>query len=99
MALKKHELMYRLFGKTEGHACRECRHLIRAERGARVVHKCRVYGVTTSEASDMASHKLACGQFNKPWGKGPVMNQIKPVRTTQEDAQRVPLDGQICLEV
>ncbi len=99
MALRKIELMYRLFGKTEGHACRECNNLIKVRVNDRPLTKCKVYGETSSEASDWVQWYQACGMFNQPWNKQPIIRQVTPARTTREDIQSVPLDGQLKLEV
>jgi hypothetical protein len=91
--------MYRLFGKTEGHACRECSNLVKVRVSDRPLTKCKVYGETPSEASDWVQRYQACGMFNKPWDKQPIIRQVKPIRTKQDEAQRLPLDGQITMEV
>ena len=99
MALRKIDLMHRQFGKCEGHACRECSNLIHVRAGDRPLTKCKVYGETSSEASDWTQRWQACGMFNKQWDKGPIIRLVRPERTKQEDAQRVPLDGQMSMEV
>ncbi len=99
MALRKIDLMHRQFGKCEGYACRECSNLIHTRAGDRPLTKCKVYGETSSEASDWTQRWQACGMFNKPWDKGPIIRLVRPERTKQEDAQRIPLDGQIRMEV
>lgn len=99
MALRKIDLMHRQFGKCEGHACRECSNLVKEEYHGRTYTKCKVYGQTMSAASDWVQRYQACGLFNKSWDKGPIIRLVRPERTKQEDAQRVPLDGQISMEV
>lgn len=96
MALRKIDLMHRKFGKCEGHTCKECSNLI---KGSWNYTKCKVYGDTPSQASDWAQRWQACGLFNKPWDKGPVIRLVRPERTDREAAQRIPLDGQMRLEV
>lgn len=98
MALRKIELMYRMFGKTEGHTCRECSNLEKVRVSNRTFTKCKVYGCTSSEASDWVQRYQACGMFNKPWNKGPIIQLVKPIRTKPDEAQRVPLDGQMSME-
>ena len=99
MALRKIDLMHRLFGKCEGHTCGECSNLVEQHWNKRIYRKCKVYGVTDSEASDWAKRWQGCGWFNKPWSDKPVMRLVKPERTNREEAQRIPLDGQMSLEV
>lgn len=99
MALRKIDLMHRKFGKCEGHTCRECSNLIHVRVSNRSLTKCKVYGETYSEASDWTQRWQACGMFNKQWDKGPIIQLVRPVRTKKEDAQLIPLDGQMRMEV
>ena len=98
MALRKIALMHRLFGIELGHACRECSNLVKGKYHDRTLCKCRVYGLTHSEASDWAGRWQACGMFNKTWDKQPVMRDVIPERK-QKEADNTPLEGQISLEV
>ena len=99
MAIKKIDLMHRMFGKAEDHCCRECSNLLRVYVNDRPLSKCKVYGETSSEASDWVQRYQACGMFNKPWNKGPVIRLVKPVHADREELQRIPLDGQLSMEV
>lgn len=99
MAIRKIDLMHRQFGKCEGHTCRECSNLMHVRANDRPLTKCKVYGNTPSEASDWVQRWQACGMFNKPWGKIPIIRMVKPVRTDHNEAQRIPLDGQMKMEV
>lgn len=94
---KKIDLMHREFGRCEGHTCRECCNLIRVNTGKRTVVKCCVYGNTASTASDWAGRYLACGMFNKQWGKAPVMLLSRKSDSAAPDTE--PLEGQLSLEV
>ena len=42
--MRKIALMHRLFGVCEGHACRECRNLVKGRYRDRILTKCEVYG-------------------------------------------------------
>ena len=86
MALRKIDLMHRCVGKCPGHACRECSNLVEGRYHDKILRKCKVYGLTHSEASDWAKRWEACGQFNKPWDRGPVM---KLVRSNRDPKQAV----------
>ena len=97
MALRKIALMHRLFGLCEGHACRECSNFVKGKYHDRTLCKCRVYGMTHSEASDWAGRWQACGMFNRTWDKQPVMREVVPDRKQKEAEE--PLDGQIRMEV
>ena len=84
MAIRKIDLMHRCFGKCPGHTCRECSNLI---KGSWNYTKCKVYGDTPSQASDWAQRHEACGMFNKPWSRGPVMQLVKRDRNPKEAVQ------------
>jgi len=99
MALRKIDLMHRTFGKCDGHVCRECSNLIHIRVNDRPLTKCKVYGETSSEASDWTQRWQACGMFNKPWDKGPIMHLVRPTRKDRKEAQNTPLEGQISMEV
>ena len=98
MALRKINLMHRLFGIELCHACRECSNLVKGRYHDRTFCKCRVYGMTHSEASDWAGRWQACGMFNKMWEKQPVMREVIPERK-QKETDNTPLEGQMSLEV
>ena len=98
MAIRKLDLMHRMFGVCDGHLCGECRNLVVEEYHGRTYRKCKVYGQTNSEASDWAKRWLACGMFNKRYTGGPIIELVrrdpKPPAAPEE-----PLDGQMSLEV
>lgn len=96
MAIRKIDLMHRQFGKSHGHACRECSNLI---KGSWNYSKCKVYGDTPSQASDWTQRWEACGQFNKPWDGKPIMRLVRPTRKDKEETQSTSLEGQISMEV
>lgn len=98
MAIRKIDLMHRLFGTADGHACRECSNLVKGRYHDHILTKCKVYGLTHSEASDWAGRWQACGMFNRAWDKQPVMREVRPERK-QKEADNAPLEGQISLEV
>lgn len=93
MAIRKIELMHRLFGKSEGNRCGGCKNLERYEYGSKNFKKCTVYGVTQSIASDWALKYEACGLFNKDYSGTDVINYVRPEyqkRIKDED----PIEGQ-----
>ena len=98
MAIRKIDLMHRILGVSEGHTCRECSNFVKGKYHDRTLCKCRVYGMTHSEASDWAGRWLACGAFNRDIGRGPVIREVIPERKKQE-AENTPIEGQISLEV
>lgn len=98
MALRKIDLMHRLFGKCDGHTCGECSNLDEYQYTKRTYRKCKAYGNTDSEASDWAKRWIACGLFNNPWKDKPIMRLVRPTRKDKEDMQNTPIDGQISME-
>lgn len=98
MALRKIALMHRLFGVCEGHACRECNNLVKGRYHDRILTKCKVYGMTHSEASDWAGRWQACGAFNQAINRGPIIRDVVPDRR-QKETDSSPLDGQMIMEV
>lgn len=99
MALRKIDLMQKHFGVCNGHTCGECSNLVEGTYHGKTLRKCKVYGLTHSEATDWAKRWLACGMFNGNYNGRPIMELVKPTRTNHEEAQRIELDGQIKLEV
>ena len=97
MAVRKIELMHRKFGKCDGHACRECNNLVKGVYHDRKLTKCKVYGMTHSQASDWAGRYQACGMFNKPWDKQPIIRLVSREKDVEQSSE--PLDGQIMMEV
>lgn len=98
MAMRKIALMHRLFGVCEGHACRECSNLVKGRYHDRILTKCKVYGMTHSEASDWAVRWQACGAFNQAINRGPIIRDVVPDRR-QKETDSSPLDGQMMMEV
>ena len=99
MALRKQQLMYKQFGMCDGHLCGECSNLVEGRYHDKILRKCKVYGMTHSEASDWAKRWLACGMFNKPYTGGPIMELVRPVRKQNALTIEEPLEGQMTLEV
>ena len=97
MAIRKIDLMHREFGKCEGHACRDCSNLVKGRYHDKILTKCKVYGMTHSQASDWAGRYQACGMFNRPWDKQPIIRLVTKEKI--EERQAEPLDGQMMMEV
>ena len=98
MALRKIDLMHRQFGKCEGHTCRECSNLVKGQYRTKNLIKCKVYGLSHSEASDWTQRWQACGMFNKPWEGKPIMHLVSPSRQKKEEMQNAPIEGQLTME-
>lgn len=93
-ALRKIELMHRLFGQREGHICGECPHL-RERRYDKVYRKCAVYGISASEATDWAKRWPACGMFGREYKGGSVVKLVRYGQSPREPEE--PLEGQISM--
>lgn len=96
MNLRKINLMHFLFGKVESHKCRDCSNLITGRYHDKTFRKCRVYGLTHSEASDWAVKYTACGMFNKQYSGRPIIALVK--HNSSRSMAEEPLDGQIKME-
>ena len=96
MAIRKINLMHRIFGVCDGHTCRECSNFVKGKYHNRTLRKCKVYGMTHSEATDWAGRWQACGAFNREIGGKPVMREVRPER---REPDNTPLDGQMMMEV
>ena len=98
-AVKKLEWMHYLFGLDKGHRCGECSHLESFRVGGKTVRKCKVYGESSSEATDWAGKWDACGLRNRSYTGAPVWT-LKPRSRAQSRQQKAetPMDGQIEME-
>ena len=99
-ALRKIELMHRQFGVIEGKTCGECSNLTE-HRYDKLYRKCKVYGETSSEASDWAMRWKACGMFGREETRQMVSDGEKSrfFRGIGPEAQpEEPLEGQIEME-
>ena len=74
MAIRKIDLMHKLFGFGDG-KCADCNHF-RECRLSRTYFKCAVYGETSSEASDWRKSYIACGMKNREYKGNPVIGSV-----------------------
>ena len=98
MALRKIDLMHRIFGVSDGHTCRECSNFVKGKYHDCTLCKCQVYGMTHSKATDWAGRWQACGAFNRTLNRQPVVREVRPERKRKE-ANDTLIDGQIMMEV
>lgn len=95
MADRKIAAMHKMFSATEGLTCKGCKHLISGRYHDRIYHKCELYGMSHSEATDWRLSYTACGLYNMHVKRStwvPVMDRLKP-------SPAPPLDGQVALEI
>lgn len=95
MNLRKIDLMHQVFGKAEPFKCRDCSNLVCGIYHTKTLRKCKVYGLTHSEASDWALKYTACGMFNREYTGQTIINLVKhnSCRVKVDE----PLEGQITL--
>lgn len=97
MAELRLQAMHRRFGTCGVLRCRDCCHLIGGEWHGKRYYKCKIYGLSHSEASDWRLSWMACGMYNVPQDMDswvPVMKRIQHGPSAEP-----PLDGQVGLEI
>jgi len=57
--------MYALHGATEGHACKECKHLFNHGGHTHRYYKCDLQRITHGPATDWRTSWPACGKFQE----------------------------------
>ena len=94
MAARKIDAMHKRFGRDEAHKCRDCCHLISGDYHDRRYHKCGLYGLSHSEATDWRLSYTACGAYNVPDERVDVWTPIL-AQVVRERRMEPPLEGQI----
>ena len=62
---EKIAFMHTFFGECETeHKCKDCTNFERHRANGKLVRKCKVYGLSHSEATDWNANFTACGCFN-----------------------------------
>ena len=92
--MKKIEAMHNVYGKDAEHKCKECCNLSAYSQN-RTWHKCEMYGISSSEATDWAKSSMACGKFNIPFDANKNVPLIKKLK--HEPRIDEPLPGQLTL--
>lgn len=100
MTERKIQAMHKRFGTCGVLLCKDCSHLISGNYHDRRYHKCELYGLSHSEATDWRLSWQACGMYDVPQNMDmwvPVMKLI----THGPHGPKVepPLDGQVRLEI
>lgn len=96
-SLRKIDLMYHIFGKAGGlHTCKECSNFVQGRYHDKTLRKCKVYGLTHSEASDWAQRYEACGMFNKEWNGNDIIDLVRRGGVRQKDV--IPIEGQLTFD-
>ncbi len=77
MTIRKIDLMHREFGVSPGHKCKTCQQFWRGRYHDYMYSKCKVYGMTNSEASDWSSRNIACGMYNHAYNGGDIIRLVR----------------------
>ena len=92
---RKIAAMYNRYGAWMDCKCRGCSHLISGEYHGKRYHKCELYGLSRSEATDWRLSYAACGLYDVDVDMG----EWVPVMYRLTSSPAPPLDGQITLEI
>ena len=96
-SIRKIDLMYWFFGKACGvHICKDCSNFVQGQYHNKTLRKCKVYGLTHSQATDWAQRYEACGMFNKEWNGNNVVDYVR--RGGVRPKMDSKLDGQTTFE-
>ena len=87
---RKWEKMQKKFGTSAAGTCNGCSHFIRYTHRGHTYSKCKIYGISASEATDWKGSAQACGLYpGKPYNGGAIVREIERSRKKQEN-----IDGQ-----
>lgn len=89
--IRKIARMHELFGMDPCHKCGQCSNFVSGRYRSKILRKCRVYGLTHSQASDWAKSWTACGMFGREY------SGRNAIELTDRKIAGEPLDGQIGL--
>lgn len=90
MGTRKIELMHKLFGAAEGQKCKDCCHFLTGRYHDRIYHKCEVYGLTHSDASDWRNGFQACGLFNQLTDRNNIIRLAERDTVPREPDEPIP---------
>ena len=96
MGNRKIDAMHSRFGVIPDKRCGDCSNLMHICYRSKNLKKCKVYGVTHSEASDWRLKYTACGMFNKECEYGPIIRTLQHGGGSKKEMP--PCEGQISLE-
>lgn len=92
MVDRKIHAMHKRYGIDWENTCKGCCHLISGEWHDKRYHKCELYGMSHSEATDWRLSWMACGMFNVQMDT----DRTRPVYKTlsRKREPELPLEGQ-----
>ena len=91
--IRKIDAMYARFGKHGNGKCADCPHYTRYRHRDKPYRKCKVYGISCSEATDWTGKWDACGMFDKEY-TGPA-NIMRRGRDFSRPVEREEIEGQM----
>ena len=90
--------MHRRFGICDNGKCRDCNHLVSGLYRDRRYHKCELYGISHSEATDWRLSFQACGMFNAGIDMEHWICVLDAIRRQSRGNMDSPLEGQMRIE-
>ena len=97
MTARKIAAMHERFGTCGTLRCKDCDHLLTYEYRGRRYNKCKLYGISNSEATDWRQHWQACGMYNMDVGPNIGMTVLEMILHAPRGPEP-PLDGQMRIE-
>ena len=94
--MRKIEAMHNKYGIVEN-KCKYCCNLC-SYRANKVWYKCKVYGISNSEATDWAQRNIACGMFNIPFDEENEISLLKKIKHSHSPSIDFSIDGQIAIK-
>ena len=85
--MEKITLMHKIYGYGKG-LCKDCRHLEKYGEGSKYC-KCKLYGITSSVATDWAMRWIACGMKDR------AADDRKPVYQPRAKRAEQQIEGQM----
>lgn len=91
---RKLRKMQEKFGRSAAGTCQNCAHFARyTHQHGRTYSKCKIYGISASEATDWTGKAPACGLYpGKPYNGGAVVREVERKKKQPEN-----IDGQLSL--
>lgn len=85
---RKWERMQKKFGLSRAGTCRDCAHFVHYKSCGKTYSKCKIYGISASEATDWKGSAKACGLYpGKPYNGGAIVREIERSRKKQENIE------------
>lgn len=93
MENRKIAAMHKRFGTCGGLRCRDCKHCLTYDYHNRRYYKCKLYGLSNSEATDWRLSWPACGMYNMDVKQSAWTPLVEQLRHSPRRGE-APIDGQ-----